>query len=211
LVNRNELNQLLAEAIVTADDASFEALAAAGPEAVGSFRASLAAESKLQLPLGRDREFIDNTTALSGPLARQFPDAYLAAFNSERWVDNSFVLVGLGYTGRAAAKPMLIQALRSRAPGVTRLSAAIALGYLPGADPVAALMKALDDEEHQVQYHSIRSLGQIGDRAALDRLLAIAADPANRGIAIGAPEAAARLARRLGMNIQVLADLEEHR
>jgi HEAT repeat protein len=93
--------------------------------------------------------------------------------------------------------------LRSRAPGVTRLSAAIALANLPGADSVAAPTEALNDQEYLVQYHSIRSLGQIGDRAALDRLLTIPADPPSRGIALVASQAAARLARRLGLNIQV--------
>jgi hypothetical protein len=199
----DEMDQLLVGAIIAADDSGFEALVAAGPAGVEAFRSWLAGERKVQIPRGRDRELIDNTAALSARLAEQFPEAFLAAFNSPRWVNESFVLIGLGYTGRPEAKPLLIQALGSRASSDVRLNAAIALAHLPGADATGALIEALDDKEYLVQYHSIRSLGQIGDRAALDRLLTLAADPPNRGIAIVTSEAVARLADRLGLTIQL--------
>jgi hypothetical protein len=202
-VSADLLDELLVRAIVEGNDASFEDLAKLGPCVVSAFGGWLDGRHVLQIPSGRDREFIDNTSTLSCRLARRFPDEYLARFNSARWLTDSFVLLGLGWTGRSEALPVLIQALFSEAPGVTRLSAAIALGLLPGPDSVQVLVKALDDHEYLVQYHAITSLGQIGDKDALDRLLLIAATPSSPGIAMIAPRAARNLAQRLSVEVQV--------
>ena len=83
------------------------------------------------------------------------------------------------------------------------MAAPIALGRLPGPEAVEALTRALDDQEYLVQYHSINSLGQVGDRQSLDRLTEIAANPPNRGIAMVAPRAASNLASRLGVAVDV--------
>ncbi len=49
----------------------------------------------------------------------------------------------------------------------------------------------------------MHSLAIVGDRAALDRLIAIAANPPSYGNGIVAPEAAANLAKRLGVNVEI--------
>lgn len=191
------LDILLRDAIVAADDRSFDALAVAGSGAVQRFHDLLSGEHAIDLPAGRDRELIDNTTDISCRLAARFPDDYLAAFNNPRWLASGFVLAGLGYTRRSEAQPLLIDALQSNAPGVTRLAAASALATIPGPEAVRALLQALDDPEYLVQYHAIRSLGAIGDRTALDRLMPLATDPPNRGIGEVAGRAVKSLAGRL--------------
>ena len=193
---------LLRLAIVVGDDSSFEELAGFGGMAVIRFCEYLDGQFHLDLPGGWDRAFANNTASLSRRLAESFPGEYLSSFNSSRWITSSFVLSGLGCTGRDEVKPVLIEALFSSAPETTRLHAAIALGCFPGADSVSALIRALDDDEYLVKYHSVESLGRIGDKLALDRLLAIAGNPPSRGIAVVAPRAAATLAWRLGVVIE---------
>lgn len=191
------LDDLLRDAILAAADRSFEALAVAGADAVKRFHDLLAGEHAIDLPKGRDRELIDNMTDISCRLAARFPDDYLAAFNNRRWVASGFVLTGLGYTRRQEAQPLLIDALQSDAPGVTRLSAASALATIPGPEAVRALLQALDDDDYLVQYHAIRSLGAIGDRTSLDRLIPLATNPPNRGIGEVAARAVKSLTDRL--------------
>ena len=197
----DRLDDLLRQVVVSGDDASFEKLVQVGPEVVERFRACLAGEHRVEAP--SDRNAMDNTMTLSCRLARQFPDEFVTAFNSRRWIDSSFVLAGLSWTGRSEVTPILIEALGSDAPGATRLSAAKSLASFPGPESVRALMEALDDSEYLIQYHAINSLGQIGDAVSLDRLLAIAANPPSRGIALVAPRAAKNLAERLGLRVEV--------
>jgi HEAT repeat protein len=195
----------LTEALVNGTDADFEALSDEGPIAVECYRAFCTGEIRIQFPGRSAQPFMDNEFALSSWLASHFPAPFLATFNNSRWIENDSVLCGLGYTGRADATPLLCQALRTSKSEWARMRAAISLGRLPGEDAevIAALLEGLEDNEYLVQYHSIRSLGQIGDQAVLDRLLAIAADPSSYGIGITAPKVAANLAERLGVNVQV--------
>lgn len=194
----------LRDAVIHPDEATVESLLEAGPEGVVRFRDWQAGELSLSLPSGRDREFIDNTTAVSSRLASRFPDKYVETFAEVRWIRNSFILTGLGYTGRPDAEPILISALFSEAPGVTRLSAAVALRHFPTQSSVEALSRALDDSDYLVQYHAIESLGAVGDRSVLERLLQLAGNGPNRGIEHAARGAVRTLARRLGVPIAAM-------
>jgi hypothetical protein len=194
----DEIGGLLRRAIVDIDDESLAALVAAGPMTVGRFRDFMNGTRKLDLPSGRSREFIDNFMAISCHLAAQFPDEYLATFNDRRWMKSGFALAGLGYTRRREAVPLLIDALDSDAHWGVRLDAARALGMFPEPDAVAALLRALDDGDYLVQYHAIQSLGQIGDREALDRLTLLASRPPSKAIGDQAARAVNNLTDRLG-------------
>jgi hypothetical protein len=193
----DDVGALLREAIINADEQSLRVLLGAGSAAVARLRDFLDGTHKLDLPKGRDREFIDNTMAVSCWLAAQLPDEYLAAFNNRRWMKSSAVLAGLGYTRRREAVPLLVATLDSDAFWGARLDAARALALFPQPDAVAALLRALDDPEYLVQYHAIQSLGQAGDREALDRLTSLATNPPSQAIGDQATRAAKNLADRL--------------
>ena len=204
-MDREMVNDRLRDAIVEGDEASWEALAAAGPIAVESFRDLLAGERRPGFPTGRDRDLIDNTTSVSCRLASRFPDEYVAAFRAPRWRSVAWVLDGYGYTRLPEVRPILIEALLSDLDWTTRMSAASSLGSFPGTESVQALLAVLDDPEYLIRYHAIRSLGTIGDQAALDRLLPLVTDPASRGVAMAATAAVRSITGRLG----VMVDLPE--
>jgi len=196
----DELDTLLQTAIVKGEEESCEALLEAGEASVTRFHEWLSGDRRISLPTGRDREFIDTTTTVSCRLAARFPDRYVALFNSPRWATYSLVVAGLGYTRKPEVIPLLIEALFSDAPGVTRLSAASALGFFPGDESVGALLKALVDDDYLVRYHAIMSLGSVGDRVALDRIRSLAETSANRGIVLAAAKAVRSIASRLGVS-----------
>lgn len=197
----DELGGLLRDAVVQGEPENLEALARSGPVAVEGFRDWLAGDRTIPLPAGNDQGHIDSTMELSAFLGTRFPGQYLAAFNNARWISSTFVLCGLGYTRRAEARAILIEALASQPSEFTRLSAAMALRKIPGHDSVRALLRALDDPDYLVQYQAVESLGVIGDRAVLDRLMPLATDPPNRGIGSAAASAVKSLAERLGIDI----------
>lgn len=198
-------DQLLRTAIVRGSEDTLTALDAAGPSAIHRFRDLLSSRLRLEFPQMDMTTFCDHMMAVSCHLASRFPGEYVATFNSAQWQRYSEVLAGLGYTGRPQVRQTLIDALSRRQLGITRFNAARALGRFPGPDSVQALLRVVadEDEDYLVQYHAIQSLGQIGDGTALEQLLAIAAKPPNRGIAMIAPKVAAGLARRLGVSVQV--------
>ncbi len=192
---------LLRNAMVSGEQSALDELAAAGSGAVRRFRDFLTGDLHISLPNNRDRELIDNTMTVSAFLAWRLPYEYLDHFNDPRWESDSFVLTGLGWTGRQEAQPLLVRALRGTAPATTRLCAAKALALLPGPEAVRALLDALDDPEYLVQYQAIQSLGVIGNEKALDRLIPLATDPPNRGVGEAAARAVKLLAKRLRVQV----------
>jgi hypothetical protein len=157
-----DLVSLLQTAFIHGDEASLEALVAAGPECVSRFRDVLSGELRLDLPPDRVRTLIDNATAVSCKIAATYPAKYVASFADVDWMRHSEVLAGLGYTQRPEAVPVLVTALSSELPGVTRLSAAIALRYFPGPEPIRALTAVLNDPDDLVRSHAQASLVALG-------------------------------------------------
>lgn len=153
---------LLRVAIINGDEASGQALLAAGPEGVELLRDLLKGELRLDLPAGGDRGLIDHVTAVSCALAARFPEKYAATFADASWMKHSEVLLGLGYTQRAEAVPVLITALLSDLPGTTRLSAAISLRYFRNDAATQALTNALNDPDNLVRHHAQQSLAALG-------------------------------------------------
>jgi HEAT repeat protein len=192
--SREPVNKLLRNALIKGDELSFDELVSAGPIAVDEFVKFVSAEPAV--PLSGGRAFVDNIMAVSCALASRFPDKFLAAFDSDRWESSGFVLEGLGCTELPEARRLLTLALFSDLPGTTRLSAASALGSIPGPESVQALLRALDDLDYLVKYHAIKSLGMIGDLSVLDRLTSLIEASGNPGIARSASQAAEAIRSR---------------
>jgi hypothetical protein len=157
-----DIASLLQTAFIKGDEASVEALVAAGPECVSRFRDVLNGDLRLDLPPDRARTLIDNATTVSCKIAATYPAKYVASFADVSWMRHSEVLAGLGYTQRPEAVPVLVTSLSSELPGATRLSAAIALRYFPGPEPIRALNAALNDPDDLVRYHAQASLVALG-------------------------------------------------
>jgi len=203
-VDEGGLAELLKTAFVNGDDASAEALLAVGPSAVTVFHDWRTQTIRLELPKTPDpRWLFDHMSYVSGRLGARFPEEYAQLFADSRWIEDTFVLVGLGYTRRAEAEAILIEALFSGASEFTRLSAASSLRHFPTPEANKALLGALDDPDYLVQYHAIRSLGAVGGREALERLLQLAADPPGRAAAHVVPSAIRSIADRLGLEVEM--------
>jgi HEAT repeat protein len=76
----------------------------------------------------------------------------------------------LGWLGEASDDAVLIDAVRDPAAEV-RARAAGALGRLASFEGAEALTGALDDRIYFVRLHAARGLGQVGEQAAVPRLL----------------------------------------
>jgi HEAT repeat protein len=76
----------------------------------------------------------------------------------------------LGWLGEASDDAILIDAVRDPAAEV-RARAAGALGRLAAFEGAEALTGALDDRIYFVRLHAARGLGQVGEQAAVPRLL----------------------------------------
>ena len=184
-MDRDEIDGLLRTAVVRGNVSAMDALVSAGPAAVESFHDWLEVVRPSDLPPGTDsRVVLDNMRTVSGRLATQFPSEFVAAFQAPRWRSSSEVLYGFGKVQDPWVQPILIEVLLGDAHWSVRTTTASALASFPGDESVQALLAVLDDPEYLVQYHAIRALGTIGNRAALDRLQAIALDPPNRGVAM---------------------------
>lgn len=192
--------ELLRTAFVNGDEPSLSALVAAGPAAVQAFKAFLTRELDLSLHTGRP--LVDNITAASCELASAFPDEYLDAFNSSSWSDNTYALAGLGCTGRREARPILAEALSSGPSWSVRQDAAVALRYIPGPESVKALVRALDDPHHLVQYSALLSLAEIGDKSALSHIIPLQTSE-RRSISDAATDAVNSIRERLGLEDEV--------
>jgi hypothetical protein len=153
---------LLEAAFRIGDEASIAALVAAGPEAVDRFRDALNGSLQLDLPRDQAQTLVANATAVSCTLASTYPAKYVAMFAEPGWMRHQEVLLGLGYTQRPEAVPVLVTALLSELPAVTRASAAIALRYFAGEQSHRALIRALSDPEEPVRFHAQASLEAMG-------------------------------------------------
>jgi hypothetical protein len=89
-------------------------------------------------------------------------------------------LVALAKAGQAAV-PVLVEALKSRAPE-TRAFAAQALGFLAEPSARVALAQAVGDREQLVRLHAIKSLGRLGRLKAVPRYRQIADKDESVGI-----------------------------
>ncbi|HVU62299.1 MAG TPA: HEAT repeat domain-containing protein [Mycobacteriales bacterium] len=152
---------LLQAAIVHGDEASRRALLAAGPEAVKRFGELKSGTLVLDLPRDQARFLIDSVTAVSCDLGSAFPAEYAAVFADPHWIPHGDVLLGLGYTRRPEAVPLLLMAMTS-SNNWSRMHAAIALRWFGGPEPVRALTAALNDRDELVRHHAHASLVALG-------------------------------------------------
>jgi len=82
----------------------------------------------------------------------------------------------LGNLGDRRATPVLMEALRDRAPE-TRIYAALALGRLRDPAAVPPLLKTFQEDERDVRKAAAYALGELGDPRALPPLAAALGDP----------------------------------
>jgi HEAT repeat protein len=115
------------------------------------------------------KDVIDGLSAAAAAIAATNPSAFLDVFADQEFEENGYVLTGLGYIDDPRATERLARATTSETSW-TRMDAAIGLGRRRGPAAVEALVGLLHDPDDLVRYHTLRSLGAVGDARALQAL-----------------------------------------
>jgi len=145
------------------------AWAASGHDGLLLLRAEVSGNGRGRWTDVHPRDVIDGLNAAAGAIAATNPRAFLDVFADHEFDENGYVLTGLGSIDDARASERLARATRSRTSW-TRMDAAIGLGRHQGSAAVEALVGLLNDPDYLVRYHTLRSLGAIGDARALQAL-----------------------------------------
>lgn len=186
----------LSAALVDGSDVAIDMFLRDGPSAVDAFGGFLRESSAPRTTIRLTRDMADNSARVASRLAAAFPGRFLAVFNDREWSTDGDILMALGDTGRAEARPLLVATLADGASDTIRLAAAIGLGGLPGRQSADALLHALDhDPEYLVQYHAAKSLGSVGEVEDLPRLEALEHSD-NFGLVSAARDAIAEIRER---------------
>jgi HEAT repeat protein len=168
-------SELLAAVVQSGTDADLAAWARSGRAGLLELRSALT-ERQTRWPDVHPKDEIDALSAAAAAIAVTSPDEYLEVFADRQFDGNGFVLTGLGQIDDPRATDRLVKAAGSPSWS-TRMAAAIGLGRRPADNAIGALLNLLDDRDYLVRYHTIRSLGAIGDAEALRALRAFRDDP----------------------------------
>jgi HEAT repeat protein len=120
------------------------------------------------------KDVIDGLSAAAAAIAARQPAEFLEIFADPKFDENGWVLTGLGYIDDERATERLASAATARSSW-TRMDVAIGLGRRPAARAIDALLPLLDDPDHLVRYHALRSLGAVGDARVAQTLRAFQA------------------------------------
>jgi hypothetical protein len=164
----NDAGRLLDAVIERGTDADFAAWRATGRDGLLVLRDEITAAHSRQWDV-HPKDAIDGLNAAAAEIAREHPDAFLEVFEGRRFAENGYVLTGLGQIDDVRATDRLAAAAMSRSKW-TRMDAAIGLARRPATAAIDALLVLLRDSDYLVRYHTLKSLGAIGDARALQAL-----------------------------------------
>jgi HEAT repeat protein len=170
----NDAGRLLDAVIEHGSDADFAAWIATGRDGLLVLRDELTGGHARHWRDVHPKDAIDGLSSAAATIAAEHPDAFLEVFADRKFDENGFVLTGLGQIDDARATERLAAAAKSRS-NWTRMDAAIGLGRRPATLAVDALVPLLQDGDYLVRYHTLRSLGTVGDARALQALAAFRA------------------------------------
>lgn len=162
---------LLASVIERGSEADLEAWIASGRAGLLVLRQELTGSQPREWRSVHPRDVVDGLTAAAAAIAAEHPDAFLEVFADRAFDEDGIVVTGLGHIDDPRATERLAAAAKS-GNSWTRMDAAIGLGRRSAAAAVDALVPLLDDPDYLVRYHTIRSLGAVGDDHALRALSA---------------------------------------
>jgi len=131
------------------------------------------------------RDLVDNLSAAVAAIAAAEPQAFLEVFEDDRFLEDGYVLLGLGRIDDPRATERLVRVAGS-ADKWKRMDVAIGLGRRPSAAATATLGRLLVDDEYLVRYHALASLAKIGDSSVVPTLRRIQArSPHEAGLVDG--------------------------
>ena len=120
------------------------------------------------------RDLVDNLSAAVAAIAAAAPHAFLEVFDDDSFVDDGYVLLGLGKIDDPRATERLVRVAGS-GDKWKRMDVAIGLGRRPSPAATATLGRLLGDDDYLVRYHALASLAKVGDTSVLPTLRRIQA------------------------------------
>lgn len=170
----DDAGRLLDAVIERGSDADVAAWIATGRDGLLVLREELTGSQPRHWRDVHPKDAIDGLSNAAATIAAVHPDAFLEVFADPQFDENGFVLTGLGLIDDPRATERLAAATKSRS-NWTRMDAAIGLGRRMATLAVDALIPLLQDRDYLVRYHTLRSLGAVGDARALQALTAFRA------------------------------------
>jgi HEAT repeat protein len=115
------------------------------------------------------RDLVDNLAAAVAAIAAAEPHAFLEVFDDDRFLEDGYVLLGLGKIDDPRATERLIRVAGS-GDKWRRMDVAIGLGRRASPASTDTLGRLLDDDDYLVRYHALASLAKIGDTSVVPTL-----------------------------------------